>query len=370
MQRRTLFRLLLSGLAARLGAQRMAAGTKPRRKVVILTIAGVRRQETFSREGLVNIPKLAGEMMPQSLFYPHVLNEGVTSHFNTLASILSGSWQRLDDWGRQPPGRPTLFDYLQKQLRVDAAATWVVSSNKQVTTNLCPAANVILTKQLLIEAIERIILGHSGAKQLGRQAVLEEVASLLRNDIDEIGGGLATPSLIHNAAFRQTLLAGITNFLNGPAAPATGDELTFFVACEVLRKAAPSVLMINFSDVEVAHNGAYSLHVAGIQRNDSLCSRLWQFLQNEPAYHGRTTLVILPEFGRDPDGSSTNGFFNHRTNTDSCRLTWMMALGEAATKPDVVERTVRQIDLIPTLGTLFGVECDQADGARLGEFSA
>lgn len=370
MHRRTLFRLLLSGVAARIGVPRMAAQTKPSRKVVILTLAGIRRQETFSKEGLVNIPKLARELMPQSLFYPYVLNEGVTSHFNTISSVLTGSWQHLDDWGRQPPSKPTLFDYVQKQARLDAAETWVVSSNKQVTPNLCPAANVILTKQLLIEAIERIILGRAGGKQLERQSLLDEVTSLLRNDIDEIGGGLATPSMIRNAEFRKTLLSGITNFLNGPGAPASGDELTFFVACEVMRKVAPSVLMINFSDVEVAHNGAYSLHLAGIQRDDGLCARMWQFIRNEPQYGERTTFVIMPEFGRDPDGSSTNGFFNHRSNTDSCRLTWMAVLGDAVKKPDVVERTIRQTDLIPTLGTLLGVDCDQADGQRLGEFSA
>lgn len=370
MQRRTLFRLLLSGLAARLGALRLAAQPKPQRKIVIVTLAGIRRQESFSKEGLVNIPKLAHELMPQSLFYPYTLNEGVTSHFNTISSILAGSWQHLDDWGRQPPAKPTLLDYVQKQARLDAAATWVVSSNKQVTPQLCPAANVILTKQLLIEAIERIILGRARSKQLERQALLDEVTSILRSDVDEIGGGLATSSVIRNAEFRHALLSGIANFLNGPGAPASGDELTFFVSCEVMRKVAPPVMMINFSDVEVAHNGAYSLHLSGIRRDDGLCARLWQFIQDEPGYRGRTTLVFLPEFGRDPDGSSTNGFFNHRSNTDSCRLTWMMVLGDAVKKPDVVERMVRHIDLTPTLGTLLGIDCDQADGQRLGEFAA
>ena len=48
---------------------------------------------------------------------------------------------------------------------------------------------------------------------------------------------------------------------------------------------------------------------------------------------GRTTLVILNEFGRDPDGCSTNGFFNHRTNTETCRLAWAMVLGPAAGTP-------------------------------------
>ena len=51
----------------------------------------------------------------------------------------------------------------------------------------------------------------------------------------------------------------------------------------------------------------------------------------------------MPEFGRDPDGSTSNGFFNHRSNTDTNRLVWMMVLGEAVRKPGVVEREMRQI---------------------------
>ena len=85
--------------------------------------------------------------------------------------------------------------------------------------------------------------------------------------------------------------------------------------------------MINFSDIEVAHFGVYSAHLAGIRNTDAICYRLWNLLQSLPAYADKTALVIMPEFGRDPDGSTTNGFFNHRTNTEENRVTWMMVLG-------------------------------------------
>jgi hypothetical protein len=35
-----------------------------------------------------------------------------------------------------------------------------------------------------------------------------------------------------------------------------------------------------------------------------------------------------------------------------------------------VERTVRHIDLTPTLGSLLRVDCDQAQGSRLPELSS
>ena len=84
---------------------------------------------------------------------------------------------------------------------------------------------------------------------------------------------------------------------------------------------------------------------------------------------GVAYVVIMNEFGRDPDGSSTNGFFNHRTNTESCRMAWSMVLGPAVKKPEIVERVVRQIDFAPSIGAWMGFETEQAKGARLAEIA-
>ena len=118
--------------------------------------------------------------------------------------------------------------------------------------------------------------------------------------------------------------------------PTSGDELTFFMSREVMRKFAPQLLVVAFSDVEAAHFGSYALHMAGIKTADRLAYQLWQEVEANPDYKGKTTMVILPEFGRDPDGSSTNGFFNHRANVDSTRDTWMMALGAGVDKPQML----------------------------------
>ena len=79
-------------------------------KVILVVIGGVRRAETFSPEGQENIPHLVNDLLPQALFYPHARNEGVTAHFNAISSILTGNWQRVDDWGKLAPTTPTLFE--------------------------------------------------------------------------------------------------------------------------------------------------------------------------------------------------------------------------------------------------------------------
>src|ERR1035438_6689771 len=56
-------------------------------KVVLVVVGGVRLDETFSPEGMVNIPHLSADLLPKSIFYHHARNEGVTAHFNAISSI-------------------------------------------------------------------------------------------------------------------------------------------------------------------------------------------------------------------------------------------------------------------------------------------
>jgi arylsulfatase A-like enzyme len=128
--------------------------------------------------------------------------------------------------------------------------------------------------------------------------------------------------------------------------------------------------VITFSDVEVAHFGSYSMHLAGIRTMDRLVYELWNQVQANPSYSGRTTLFVLPEFGRDFDGSNTNGFFNHRALDDSTSLTWMMCLGEAVRSPDVIKNPVQHIDLCPTIASLFGLKDLELPGKPLPGLSS
>src|ERR1035441_1374807 len=61
-------------------------------KVVLVVVGGVRRDETFSPEGMANIPHISADLLPKSVFYRHARNEGVTAHFNAISSILTGNW--------------------------------------------------------------------------------------------------------------------------------------------------------------------------------------------------------------------------------------------------------------------------------------
>jgi hypothetical protein len=61
------------------------------RKVIVVACGGIRREDSFSEMGFHNIPHLHHELLSKSAFYPFVRNAGVTSHFNTTSSILTGN---------------------------------------------------------------------------------------------------------------------------------------------------------------------------------------------------------------------------------------------------------------------------------------
>src|SRR5271157_3213895 len=271
VDRRTLLRLALLAAVEKLPAKAPARPDRPARKVVLATIAGIRRKETWAAVGPDNIPRLRGELMPQALFYENCVNEGVTSHFNTISSILTGVWQHVDDWGRDLPRNPTLINYLRSQLHLDSTQTFVVTSNKALTANIGAGGNVILTKQLLIEAVERIALGFSRRPRLDRDLLLEELTDVMQQDYERIGWEVPGPAATMEPRLKQTFLTALADFMKGPDNATSGDELTFMVSAEVLRRVEPALLMINFSDVEVAHFGVYSAHLAGIRNTDAIC---------------------------------------------------------------------------------------------------
>jgi hypothetical protein len=354
--------------------------SEPGPKVIVVIIGGVRRAETFSPEGLENIPHLSSDLLPHALFYPHARNEGVTAHFNAISSILTGNWQRVDDWGKLAPSTPTLFEQFRKGQNVDRSETWIVASNKALTSLIGassasgwgPAygANVVFPKQLMLTAVAAALRGGRTANMADRARMEAELESTLAgNNYEGLGWNVFDASRHLDPRAQQTMAAAGAGFVRS-GGPTSGDELTFFMTREVMRKFAPRLLVVALSDVEAAHFGSYSLHLAGIKTADRLAYQLWQEVEENPAYKDKTTMIILPEFGRDPDGSSTNGFFNHRANHDSTRDTWMMALGAAIDKPQIVEKPISHVDVCPTVAGLLGCRPMESQGSVLHEFRA
>lgn len=357
---------------------RLRAQAPPKRdgnKVIIVTFGGgVRYSETFAPEGLHNIPRVAS-LRQEGYFYQSCVNSGVLSHFNSTASIVTGNWQRVDDFGFQPPAGDTLFELFRKQTGAGPLDAWTVATNKSFALMGSGSdralgqpygANVVLPKQLLLEAVQDTVKSGSSGGVASRDNVLRRLQNVLDEGYEGIGWTIFQAGRKLDRQVRDTLLHSLVEYINGPEAPASGDELTFFMTREIMREFAPRLMLVNFWDMDVAHWGSYSLYLGAITRTDRLTGMLWDEVQANPAYRGNTTILILPELGRDGDRNAANGFLNHRSGDPSCRNTWLLALGAGVPRGET-ERVVHHVDVAATAAELLGVKAAGMAGAPMRE---
>jgi hypothetical protein len=166
----------------------------------------------------------------------------------------------------------------------------------------------------------------------------------------------------------QVLKLSVDDFASHARSLVSPDELSVYIAKQLMRQLSPSLLWVTLHDIDIAHSGAFSLYLDGIKRSDRLCAELWQTIQKDPEYANKTTMVILPDFGRDSDiESGGNGFQHHRTGDALSRTTWMMVLGPGVKQNVVVDRPIESTDLIPTLGAYFGFNARFSTGKPVAE---
>ncbi|MDQ2776338.1 MAG: hypothetical protein M3Y57_15700 [Acidobacteriota bacterium] len=350
----------LFGLAP-CGALAMPKG----RKVVVVTFGGgARDEETFMPDGQENIPHMLRELIPQSTFFSQVVNRGILGHYVATASLATGVYETFNNFAAVPPQNPTVFEYFRKDLNRPATDTWVVAPSNGFTRigesgnssyGLGLGAGVILPKRLLAAGLSS---GGDG-----------QYDHLLRDNYETpLYTSDSTGSEIELHRMAGILKLSVADFVNHARNLASPDELSVYIARQLMKQVAPSLLWITLHDIDIAHSGTFSLYLEGIRRSDRLCAEIWKTIQTEPEYAGKTTMFILPDFGRDSDtDAGGNGFQHHRTGDALSRTTWMMAMGPGIRQNVVVDRPVESVDLVPTLGGLLGFSAKLSQGKPLTE---
>jgi len=341
-----------------------AAASRPKRKVVVVTFGGgARDQETFMPEGQENIPHLMRELIPQATFFTQVVNHGILGHYVATASLATGVYETFNNFAAVSPQSPTVFEYFRKDLNRPSSDAWVVapsngfnrigeSSHRSYGMGL--GARVILPKRLLTAAT-------SGGSH-DYQHLLRDNYETPYFTPDVAGGEFELQQL------ERILKLSVDDFKTHAETLSSPDELSVYIARQLMRQVAPSLLWITLHDIDVAHAGAYSLYIEGIRRTDRLCGELWKAIQTEPEYAGNTTLFILPDFGRDSDDDAGgNGFQHHRTGDALSRTTWLLVAGAGVRENVVFDRAVDSTDLVPTLGAMMGFNASLAQGKPISE---
>ncbi|GGA67684.1 hypothetical protein GCM10011507_19040 [Edaphobacter acidisoli] len=340
-----------------------AMAQSPAQKVVVVTFGGgARDEETFAVEGQQYIPHLLNDLIPQATFFTQVVNRGILGHYVATASLATGTYETFDNFAPVAPESPTIFEYFRRDQHRPAHDAWVIapsngfnrigqSDNRLYGNGL--GAYVVLPKQLLSNA-----LGHGTS----------DYESLLRDNYESPVQSPYSSNQVDLHELANLMQLSVAEFITHARTVSSPDELSVYIAHQVMKQLAPSLLWITLHDIDIAHSGAFSLYTDGIRRTDRLCAELWNSIQSNPEYKGKTSMFILPDFGRDADSDpGGNGFQHHRTGDPLSRTTWMIAMGPGIRENFTVNRMVESVDLVPTLAAVLKCNARFSSGKPLQE---
>ncbi len=135
------------------------------------------------------------------------------------------------------------------------------------------------------------------------------------------------------------------------------DVITYFAAKEYLKANRPKVLYISFDETDdLAHAGMYDLYLGSAHAEDAMIADLWNFIQQQPQYKNKTTLIITCDHGRgDKD---KNNWRHHGADIEESSQIWLAAIGPD-TKPLGELKTANQLyqkQIAATIASLLGLQ--------------
>lgn len=102
------------------------------------------------------------------------------------------------------------------------------------------------------------------------------------------------------------------------------DFEVYALAKSYIQARHPKVVYIDFGDTdEYAHDGKYENYLDDIHHLDEMIENLWNMMQRDKFYEGKTTFLIVPDHGRGVG----NGWTDHGRDVQHSNETWFMAVG-------------------------------------------
>ena len=166
----------------------------------------------------------------------------------------------------------------------------------------------------------------------------------------------------------------------GTSENARFDAFTQDYAIEYMKKKHPRLMYIGYGDTDnLAHAGRYGQYVKAIHRSDRFIAQLWHFLQHDPQYKNKTTLIITADHGR---GEVPQAAWKHhgsaaymamaagdhkdyvqyiKTGIVGSNQIWIAVIGPDTPQKGLLQSTVpwEQNQIAATMASFFNLDYDQ-----------
>ncbi|MCR9171709.1 MAG: alkaline phosphatase family protein [bacterium] len=273
--------------------------------VIVIVVDGPRMSETWDEPNRPNIPFQAG-LLQEGVLLQNFRNDGLTWTMNGHCAITTGNYVDIVNSGAELPHVPSIFQLYRKQYNLDSTDVWLVASKGK------------------IEALAN-----------------------------------CDDSLWFNK-FLPATNCGIN--AGGVASGYRDDSTTFEVVMDVLETHHPKLMLVNFKEPDVSgHLQDSTGYIQGIRDTDAYIQHIWQFIQSDPKYKGKTTLIVTNDHGRHLNGVS-GGYGGHGDGCEGCRHISMLGLGPDFKQNAVINDAYNQTDLTATIAEILGIEMPQGQG--------
>lgn len=146
------------------------------------------------------------------------------------------------------------------------------------------------------------------------------------------------------------------------------DFLTYEFGMEYLKQYKPKVLYLAFDETDdLAHAGNYQFYLERANQEDGFLKALWQYLQTDPQYKDKTTLLITCDHGRGD--VPTEKWKDHGSDVKNSGQTWFAVIGPDSPAKGIIttQTTTYHKQLAQTIAKLLGFDFKAAAGHEVGE---
>jgi len=277
--------------------------------VIIVVIDGARYSETWGDSTHRNIPHLANELSKSGVVNTQFYNDGPTYTSAGHTAITTGFYQEIDNSGKELPMYPSIFQYWNAKYLMDKDRAWIIASKDK----------------------------------------LEVLNNCQFNEFNNL--------------YEPSTDCGISGLGSGYR----DDSITFDMVIKVLSDNHPKLTFVNFREPDYsAHSNNWDKYIQGIRSTDEYLFQIWEYVQNDCYYKGKTTLFVTNDHGRHLD-SIQGGFASHGDSCLGCRHINFYAFGPDFKKGVILNNKRELIDISATISELLHFRMEFGKGEIMHE---
>jgi len=135
------------------------------------------------------------------------------------------------------------------------------------------------------------------------------------------------------------------------------DCMTYEFGKEYLKQYKPRVLYLAFDETDdMAHAGNYKMYLSQAHQEDAYLQELWQYVQTDPVYKDKTTLIITCDHGRGD--VPLDNWRSHGSGIKNSEQTWCAVIGPDTPSDGIIksQTTTYHKQLAQSISKLLGFD--------------